>query len=306
MSSNKEDAIDDAWSMPIDPFKKGDMKSSLLSESSFAILFPRYREKYLRECWPLVKSSLSEYGVKAEMDLVEGTLAVRTTRKTWDPYIILKARDVIKLLARSVPYEQAVRVLDDNIGADIIKIRSLVRKKERFVKRRQRLVGPKGATLKALEILTNCYILVQGSTVAALGPYKGLQQVRKVVEDTMNNIHPIYNLKTLMIKRELLRNPDLRNENWDRFLPKYVNKNVQSKQPKKKRVKKEYTPFAPPQQERKVDKLLASGEYFLKEEDRKKKRLAEKMEKKTDAENKRKEKRNKPFIPPEEKKYWKA
>jgi Krr1 KH1 domain len=39
-------------------WKEEDMKGPLLEESSFATLFPKYREKYLREVWPLITKSL--------------------------------------------------------------------------------------------------------------------------------------------------------------------------------------------------------------------------------------------------------
>ena len=64
-----------------------------MEESSFAVLFPTYREAYLRETWPQVTSLLKEQGIACELNLIEGSMTVKTTRKTWDPYIILKARN---------------------------------------------------------------------------------------------------------------------------------------------------------------------------------------------------------------------
>jgi len=160
--------------------------------------------------------------------------------------------------------------------------------------------------LKSIELLTNCYVLVQGTTVSAIGPYKGLQHVRNLVEDTMKNVHPIYNIKALMIKRELMKDANLKDENWERFLPKFENKNPnknpnkKSKKPKKeiKKKNKEYTPFPPPQPESKIDKMLASGEYFLTEGQKKAKLNKERREKQAGDKKKQSEKRSKDFIAP--------
>uniref|UniRef100_A0A9L0J1Y0 KRR-R motif-containing protein 1 n=1 Tax=Equus asinus TaxID=9793 RepID=A0A9L0J1Y0_EQUAS len=222
--------VPDGWKEPA--FSREDNPRGLLEESSFATLFPKYREAYLKDCWPLVQKALNEHHINATLDLIEGSMTVCTTKKTFDPYIIIRARDLIKLLARSVSFEQ----------------------------------------------------------------------VRKVVLDTMKNIHPIYNIKTLMIKRELAKDSELRSQSWERFLPQFKHKNVNKrKEPKKKTVKKEYTPFPPPQPESQIDKELASGEYFLKASQKKRQKMEAVKAKQAEALSKRQEERKKAFIPPKEK-----
>ena len=67
-------------------------------------------------------------------------MMVKTTRKTRDPFIIFKApsvaaprdhsasqaRDLIKLLSRSVQLSQAQRVLEDTVYSDVVKIGGMV------------------------------------------------------------------------------------------------------------------------------------------------------------------------------------
>jgi len=232
-------------------------------------------------------------------------MTVKTTRKTFDPASILNARDLIKLLARSVPAPQAVKILDDGVACDVIKIRNLVRNKERFVKRRQRILGPQGSTLKALELLTECYLLVQGNTVAAMGPYKGLKEVRRIIEDCMANIHPIYHIKELMIKRELAKDPELAGESWDRFLPHFKNRNLSKRRVPLKvtdKSKKTYTPFPPAQEKSKVDLQIESGEYWLSKQAKERAGKEERLEKQRDKKIEREKEREKEFVAPKEEK----
>ncbi|KAG2591194.1 hypothetical protein PVAP13_5NG440800 [Panicum virgatum] len=263
-----EDPNIDHWK--IEKFDPSWNEGGMLEVSSFSTLFPQYREKYLQESWPIVKGALKEHGISCELNLVEGSMTVSTTRKTRDPYIIVKARELIKLLSRSVPAPQAIKILDDEMNCDIIKIGGLVRNK--------------------------------GNTVAAMGSYtgRGLKQVRRIVEDCMKNIkHPVYHIKELLIKRELAKNPALATENWDRFLPKFKKKNVKQKKPQTKE-KKPYTPFPPPQQPSKIDAQLETGEYFMSEKKKSAKKWQEKLEKQSGKAEENKRKREAAFVPPKE------
>ena len=151
--------------------------------------------------------------------------------------------------------------MQDDVSCAIINIGGFSKSKDKFLKRRQRLIGPEGATLKvcksnthltkkALQLVTDCFVMVQGKTVVAMGSYKGIEHVKETVEDCMRNIHPIYGIKKLMIMKELEKDPTLSKEDWSRFLPAYKKKNIRRKvgiiQPK------EYTPFPPAPMPRKV------------------------------------------------------
>ncbi|GKZ24514.1 ribosomal RNA assembly protein krr1 [Aspergillus brasiliensis] len=295
---------DDIDKWKIEPFQPDDnVAGSFAEESSFATLFPKYREVYLKEAWPVVTRALEKFGIACTLDLVEGSMTVKTTRKTFDPAAILKARDLIKLLSRSVPVQQALKILEDDVACDIIKIRNQVRNKERFVKRRQRILGPGGSTLKALELLTSTYILVQGNTVAAMGPYKGLKEVRRIINDCMANIHPIYHIKELMIKRELAKDPTLATESWDRFLPNFKKRTLSKRRVPFKvtdKSKKVYTPFPPAPEKSKVDLQIESGEYFLSKEAKDRQQKEEVMERQRLKREEKMKEREKAFVPPEE------
>lgn len=334
VNKNKRHRKDKPWDTDdidhwkIDKFQPEDnVGGTFTEESSFATLFPKYREKYLREVWSAVTKALESHGIACTLDLIHGSMSVRTTRKTYDPYVILKARDMIKLLARGVAVGHAVKILDDGVACDIIKIGNIVRNKERFVKRRQRIIGPDGSTLKAIELLTQCYVLVQGSTVSVMGPYKGLKEVRRIILDCMKNIHPIYRIKELMIKRELAKDPKLATESWDRFLPKFRKKHLKTSEKtakknewiqeknearqaaglpaleeakKDKPAKKVYTPFPPAQLPRKVDLELESGEYFLKNKEKEAREARKRKEKQKEVAAENQAKRAEVFVAPTE------
>lgn len=87
---------DDIDKWKVDPFTKDESSGPFLEESSFMTLFPKYRERYLKDSWPLITKALDKNGITATLDLVEGSMTVKTTRKVSRPQRMLRSRLVMK------------------------------------------------------------------------------------------------------------------------------------------------------------------------------------------------------------------
>lgn len=100
-----------------------------------------------------------------------------------------------------------------------------------------------------------------------------------------------------------MKDPELKNENWERFLP-HFKKRTLSKRKKPLKItdksKKPYTPFPPPQEKSKVDLQIESGEYFLGRQamERAAKERREEQQRQKQAEKEMA--RRKEFVPPQE------
>jgi ribosomal RNA assembly protein len=119
----------------------------------------------------------------------------------------------------------------------------------------------------------------------------------------MSNIHPIYHIKELMIKRELAKDPELAGESWDRFLPHFKKRNLSKRRVPLKvtdKSKKIYTPFPPPQEKSKVDLQIETGEYFLNKQAKDRAVKEEREEKQKEKKVEKLKEREKAFVAPEE------
>lgn len=163
----------------------------LLKRASFATLFPKYRESiFVNRCLRLSKPRTS-WNPMLKLNTDWGSMSVATTRKTWDLFIEGKGFD--QAFARSVPFQQASRLWRTECTVlFIIKIES--RNRERFVKRRQRLWSE--WVHKKLNY-SHSATMIQGTPYQQWVISKGLKQVRRISEDCMKNVHPIYAIKTL-------------------------------------------------------------------------------------------------------------
>ena len=208
-------------------------RNFLVLNSRTNILFPKYREKYIKETWKIILKVIYPFGIISRINFNNGLIEVKTTNKLKDPYLFIKGRDFFKLLARGIPVQQAAKIFNEEVFCEIIKISNFTENKKKFLKKRRRLIGNKGITIRAIEYLTQCYVLIQGNTVACMGSNKGIKEIRKIIIDCMKSVHPVFHIKNLIVKEKLFKDPLMGKKSWYEYLPIFYNKN-------KKNIKKDF------------------------------------------------------------------
>lgn len=264
-------------------FDESKFKHPFLEVSNFEVMFPKHRTAYFK--------SIEKYAIKAcenkkvllEIDYEGTILKVSTTQQTRDPFIILKAYELIQLLGKSFLLEHAIKVLEDGYTSEIIPVHMLCASQSIFERRRGRITNPK--VLKSLELITKCNIIISNKSASILGTYKGVNQAKKVIIACFENIHPAFELKRLIIKNKLL--DENKEGDWDRLLPKIKKTHSKSKKPSRE------TGAMPAEiQDRKEDEEMKTGEFFTKKENIEKLERREQNKLRREERNRKREERH--------------
>ncbi|XP_034221953.1 KRR1 small subunit processome component homolog isoform X2 [Prunus dulcis] len=202
--NNKVNGVEDPSVNHMEMDKSGPPASNEDSPIDYSILLmPFRRRSNLQEAWPVLESSLEEYGISCELDMDQFFITFTTTRAK-DPYAILNSRYLIRLLAAEVPPRQALKVMYGmpcyliytgyHLGGLCSKFGI---KTDKYVSRKKLLMT---LPIQELEKLTGCsiYLRPNNDMVAAMGPIKGLKLVRSIVEDCIvHNMPPAHRVKRL-------------------------------------------------------------------------------------------------------------
>jgi len=165
--------------------------------------------------------------LKLTYEKKENEITLSTNEYTRDPCAIIKGKSILSVLSRGSDLETAILFLkDEDISYEIVNIEEETRGKGVMVNRRNRLLEKD--TLNAIQEMTGCKVFVYGKTVTTIGKYKGVNESVRIIINCMKNKHPVYELRRLMVKRELEDKKELKTEDWDKLLPE-VKKKVQKK-----------------------------------------------------------------------------
>jgi ribosomal RNA assembly protein len=122
-----------------------------------------------------------------EIDSEAGTVVINPQEDLEDPLLPWKTRSIVKAIGRGFNPEIALRLLDDDVSLDIIKLTEYVGKSKKALARQKgRIIGRDGITRQIIYEMTSVDMSVYGKTVSIIGDLDNILIAKEAVEMILN------------------------------------------------------------------------------------------------------------------------
>jgi len=147
-------------------------------DMQYMVKMPKQRVRLLRKNNEKLKKHFEEI-TNVTLHLHEDEVWFETD----DPIEAMSIKQVLIAFARGFDLDDALNLLDDRYGLEIINITDYVGKsKSRLITMRGRIIGTEGKTKRAIENAANVKIAVYGKTVSILGRWENIPKARRAIE----------------------------------------------------------------------------------------------------------------------------
>jgi ribosomal RNA assembly protein len=103
-----------------------------------------------------------------------------------ESFAVYQTVQVIRAYGRGFDIRDALNLLDDNYGLEIINLPDFVSTEKRMTVLKSRIIGSHGKTKKAIEDFTDTKLAVQGKTVSILGEWDKINVSKEAVMMLIN------------------------------------------------------------------------------------------------------------------------
>lgn len=130
-----------------------------------------------------------EKTTKTQLDIdgEEGTVAISPTGEMNDPLGVWKTNHIVKAVGRGFNPEMAVKLNEDDVYLEIIKLPLYVGKSKKALARQKgRIIGKDGKTRELIINMAEVSMAVYGKTVSFIGDLENVMVAKEAVEMILN------------------------------------------------------------------------------------------------------------------------
>mmetsp|Transcript_19448 Transcript_19448/g.36621 ORF Transcript_19448/g.36621 Transcript_19448/m.36621 type:complete len:148 (+) Transcript_19448:313-756(+) len=132
---------------------------------------------------------MKNYDLEIEIHKVSRIINVKNSMYIRNIYLLIKGRDFLRLIVRSVPLSIAKKIFDDNITYCILKINLFFKKKKRYDKRNIYKWKKEYLIIKVLEFISGCNIITRGNSICIIGGQESINILLNMINKSNKKLN---------------------------------------------------------------------------------------------------------------------